>query len=127
MNIKVILFDLDGTLLPMDQDMFVKTYFGLLAKNLAVRGYEPNKLIETILLGIKAMVLNDGTKTNEVVFWDKFSEIYGPNVKADIPYFDEYYKTDFDKVQSACGYNKDVKPLIEELKTLKDLYSNKSV
>lgn len=35
MQTKMILFDLDGTLLPMDQDIFVKTYFGLLAKKLA--------------------------------------------------------------------------------------------
>ena len=27
MAIKTILFDLDGTLLPMDQDVFVKDYF----------------------------------------------------------------------------------------------------
>ena len=33
--IKAILFDLDGTLLPMDQDTFIKAYFGLLAKKLA--------------------------------------------------------------------------------------------
>lgn len=30
--IKTILFDLDGTLLPMDQDVFVKSYFGGLRK-----------------------------------------------------------------------------------------------
>ena len=29
---KTILFDLDGTLLPMDQDTFVKAYFGYLSK-----------------------------------------------------------------------------------------------
>ena len=33
MNIKTVLFDLDGTLLPMDQDTFVKAYFGYLSKN----------------------------------------------------------------------------------------------
>lgn len=32
MSIKAVLFDLDGTLLPMDQEEFVKAYFGLLAK-----------------------------------------------------------------------------------------------
>ena len=42
MDLKVILFDLDGTLLPMDQDVFVKTYFGLLAKNL--RNFSLKKL-----------------------------------------------------------------------------------
>ena len=46
MDLKVILFDLDGTLLPMDQYVFVKAYFGLLAKNLSNKGFEPQKLIE---------------------------------------------------------------------------------
>ena len=32
---KAVLFDLDGTLLPMDQDQFVMSYLGLLAKRLA--------------------------------------------------------------------------------------------
>ena len=38
MRIKAVLFDLDGTLLPMDQDHFVKTYFQLLAQKLAPFG-----------------------------------------------------------------------------------------
>ena len=38
MALTTILFDLDGTLLPMDNDVFVKTYFGLLAKTLAPHG-----------------------------------------------------------------------------------------
>ena len=29
MEYQAILFDLDGTLLPMDQEVFVKAYFGL--------------------------------------------------------------------------------------------------
>ena len=32
MSIKAILFDLDGTLLPMDQDLFTEGYFRLLAE-----------------------------------------------------------------------------------------------
>ena len=45
MKIKAVLFDLDGTLLPMDQDSFIKTYFGLLARKLAPYGYETEKLV----------------------------------------------------------------------------------
>lgn len=67
--IKVILFDLDGTLLPMDQEIFVKTYFGLIAQKLAPYGYQPKELIEAVWAGTKAMVKNDGRKTNEEVFW----------------------------------------------------------
>ena len=38
--VNTILFDLDGTLLPMDQDTFIKAYFGLLAQHLAPYGYD---------------------------------------------------------------------------------------
>lgn len=54
--IKAILFDLDGTLLPMDQDEFTKGYFRLLAAKLAPYGYEPKTLIDTIWAGTAAMV-----------------------------------------------------------------------
>ena len=46
MSITTVLFDLDGTLLPMDQDVFIKKYFGLLAQKLAPFGYDPEKLIQ---------------------------------------------------------------------------------
>ncbi|MBQ8143906.1 MAG: HAD family hydrolase, partial [Butyricicoccus sp.] len=72
MQIKAVLFDLDGTLLPMDQDKFVEVYFGLLAKRLAPHGYEPKALIHAIGMGIRAMVQNDGSKRNEEAFWDAF-------------------------------------------------------
>ena len=42
---KAILFDLDGTLLPMDQDSFTKAYFDGLSKKLAPYGYEPKLLV----------------------------------------------------------------------------------
>ena len=51
MNIITVLFDLDGTLLPMDQDVFIKDYFGRLARKLAHYGYEPKKLIEGVWAG----------------------------------------------------------------------------
>ena len=40
MSIKHILFDLDGTLLPMDQDEFVKFYMPLLAKSYIETGVQ---------------------------------------------------------------------------------------
>ena len=57
MSIKMILFDLDGTLLPMDQDLFMKAYFGGLAKKLAPAGYTDKKqLIDAIWSGTAAMI-----------------------------------------------------------------------
>ena len=40
--IKTVLFDLDGTLLPMDQDTFTNAYFKELAKKMAPFGYNPD-------------------------------------------------------------------------------------
>ena len=95
MKITTILFDLDGTLLPMDNDEFTKGYFKLLVKKLAPYGYEPQKLIDGIWSGTAAMVKNNGTKTNEQAFWEKFSEVFGEKALADKPLFDEFYENEF--------------------------------
>ena len=104
MSLKMILFDLDGTLLPMDQEQFVKAYFGLLAKKLAIYGYEPNKLIDSIWKGTKAMIANDGSQTNEQVFWDFFKSVYGEDAIKDHDKFEDFYKNEFQLVQNVCGY-----------------------
>lgn len=104
MRAKAVLFDLDGTLLPMDQDIFVKAYFGGLAKKLAPHGYDPNALISAIWTGTKAMITNDGSKTNEQAFWDCFSGIFGEKALQDEPKFREFYETEFQNVQLVCGF-----------------------
>ena len=48
MAIKAVLFDLDGTLVPMDQDVFVGDYFKRISTRLAPYGYEPKELVQTI-------------------------------------------------------------------------------
>ena len=116
MSIKVVLFDLDGTLLPLDMKQFTNSYFGLLAKKLSSRGYDPEMLIKAIWTGTAAMVKNDGSKINEKAFWDKFCEIFGEEAINDIPYFDAYYREDFDKVQSSCGFSPLAATVVHRLK-----------
>ena len=117
MDLKVILFDLDGTLLPMDQYVFVKAYFGLLAKNLSNKGFEPQKLIESVWHGTGAMIKNDGKTTNENVFWAQMAKIYGDNVVKKIPDFEQFYINDFPMVQKSCGFNKQSNDVIKFLKS----------
>ena len=71
MSIKHILFDLDGTLLPMVQDEFVKFYMPLLAKSYMNAGVslDPKKFIGAVWAGYEAMVKNDGSCTNREAFW----------------------------------------------------------
>ena len=67
-KITTILFDLDGTLLPMDTESFTQTYFKLLAKKAAPYGYEPKTLVNAVWAGTKAMVMNDGSIKNDARF-----------------------------------------------------------
>ncbi len=115
MKIKAVLFDLDGTLLPQDQDVFVKAYFGALAECMAPHGYEPERLVETVWKGTAAMMKNTGENTNESVFWKVFTEEYGEQSLSDKPLFDEFYKTGFDAVRNTCGFNPDVSGIVSKL------------
>lgn len=74
---KAILFDMDGTLLPMDMDEFTKGYFHFLAKKLSGFGIESDKLIAAVWEGVSAMVINDGSVTNDKAFWTRFEKITG--------------------------------------------------
>ncbi len=94
---KAILFDLDGTLLPMDNDEFTKGYLGMLSRAVAYLGYTPDTMIPAMWRGVAAMVKNDGTRRNCEVFWECFAQLVGKDVTADIPQFDAFYDGDFNR------------------------------
>ena len=112
MSIKAVLFDLDGTLLKMDQDEFVKTYFKYLAIHLSPRGYEPDKLLKVFWAGVGAMVANDGSCSNEDAFWKVFVENYGEKSIEDKEYIGDFYKNGFNQVEKVCGKYKEAKEII---------------
>lgn len=105
MKLTTVLFDLDGTLLPMDNDAFTKGYFKLLAAKLAPHGYDARQLVDGIWAGTAAMVANDGSQSNEAAFWKKFAGIFGEKALADKPLFDEFYEKEFQTAKGLCGLN----------------------
>lgn len=116
MSIKTVLFDLDGTLLPMEQEEFTRGYFKLLAGKMAAYGYDAKQLVDAVWKGTAAMVANDGTKSNEEAFWQKFSEIYGEKAFSDKQYFDEFYEEDFQGVKAFCGFNPQAFEAVKKIK-----------
>lgn len=116
MKITTVLFDLDGTLLPMDQEVFVRDYFGRIAAKLAPQGYEPKQLVDTIWRGTGAMVKNDGSKTNEEAFWELAVSVYGEKIVQDKHFFDEFYEEEFDKIKTVCGYHPAAAKIVHSLK-----------
>ncbi|MBR6742353.1 MAG: HAD family hydrolase [Clostridia bacterium] len=109
---KAILFDLDGTLLPMLMDKYVTAYMTSLCAYLAPYGFEPKALSENMWKSIAKMRYNDGTKTNEEAFWDEFTEIYGEKAALAKTHLDGYYSTEYQKVESACEGQNRAKELI---------------
>ena len=105
MKLTTVLFDLDGTLLPMDNDAFTKGYFKLLAAKLTPHGYDARQLVDGIWAGTAAMVANDGSQSNEAAFWKKFAGIFGEKALADKPLFDEFYEKEFQTAKGLCGLN----------------------
>lgn len=114
-QIQTVLFDLDGTILPLDQDTFIKTYFGLLAKTLAPR-YPVERLMPAMMAGVDAMLGNQGQATNEAVFWQTFSTVYGEDVTGDLSAFDAFYRHEFHGAKAVCRCNPMAAETVRRLK-----------
>ena len=72
-----VFFDLDGTLLPMDTDVFMKRYFKALGAFAAKNGLDSDMCLGAVMAGVKAMAKSDGSATNHDVFWKAFTKATG--------------------------------------------------
>ena len=100
--LQAILFDLDGTLLPMDNDQFTQVYFHHLAATAAQWGYTDSKLlVKAVWAGVEAMVKNQGQTSNYDAFWATFGSIMGQESLKDIPKFSTFYDNQFHLARSA--------------------------
>lgn len=114
--LECVFFDLDGTLLPMDMDTFTNGYFSLLAEKLAPMGYEKKKLIDSVWAGTKAMVKNDGSVTNREAFWRVFGSVWDGSLEESEELFDSFYRNEFEKVRSLCGFSEKAAEVVSLLK-----------
>lgn len=94
---KAILFDLDGTLLPMSQDAFTEFYLPALSRKMAGQGFDPEVFVKALWSGMAAMIQNNGPDTNEVAFWKTFEQFF-PNgkEKAELICLD-FYQNEFNE------------------------------
>ena len=119
MKLRAVLFDLDGTLLPMaDQNAFIQYYFSELAKYLAPYGYEPKALIGGVWKGVEHIMRNDGSHTNEIAFWNGFATVFGEKAKENEPYFTEFYEKNFDRARVMCGYQEKAAETVRAIRAM---------
>ena len=104
--IKTIFFDLDGTLLNMDLDLFIHLYISEIAKFLANKKIEHAEAISKAILNSSLkMVTNDGKVTNEELFWNEFEK--ATNIKRNNiePIMVEFYEKYFIGVSPSISEN----------------------
>lgn len=104
--IKAILFDLDGTLLDIDLDRFLKEYFGLLAPVVSrLAGIPPSQAIEPVVAGTEAMCGAHRGRTNREVFNERFDQLTGYDLGAPeaIRALEEFYLEEFPSLGADHG------------------------
>ncbi|KPV45476.1 HAD family hydrolase [Alicyclobacillus ferrooxydans] len=98
--LKTLLFDLDGTLLPFDQNRFMHGYFHALVPEIA-HLVNTKEIAAQILTATQAMVENEDPQLPNI---DAFKHAFFGTVdvaESDIwPIFDEFYHTKFGDLQS---------------------------
>ncbi len=102
---KFILFDLDGTLLPMDQERFTMAYFSRLCEKICPFGYAPEVLTKGIWKGTAAMVENNGERANRDVFWDVFAAVMGEDIRRLEDTLDSFYRNEFASLKAVTEEN----------------------
>jgi len=116
--INTVLFDLDGTLLQLTQDTFLKTYLAKIQKVFARLDLDVEESIQALWIGTGAMVLNDGSMLNEERFWMVFAkklcldEQQCREVEAAC---NDFYMNEFDTVKEIMSPNEISGPLVREL------------
>lgn len=92
--VQAILFDLDGTLLDNDMNLFLPRYFDLLTAHVdhLLPGEE---FMAHLMRATRRMLENDGTRTNEEAFAAEFYPLAGHPREEIEPLFDEFYASRF--------------------------------
>ncbi|MDS1029019.1 HAD family hydrolase [Bacillota bacterium LX-D] len=93
--IEAILFDLDGTLLPINTDQFVDNYLKLISSKMT-KYMQPEQFIKELVAATDVMVKDvDLNISNEQSFFNAFSQSTGLARDEILPDFDAFYNEHF--------------------------------
>lgn len=97
--IKAILFDLDGTLLGVDMDHFLRHYLDRLSRHCA-RLMDPQQFVICLLASTQAMIINDNLSlTNQQVFMTDFFKRLPCPPEQVLPLIDGFYNDVFPQLR----------------------------
>ncbi|MCF8010235.1 MAG: HAD family hydrolase [Clostridiales bacterium] len=104
--LKAALFDLDGTLLPIDTEKFMKEYTKKISSFMA-QVVDPQLFTRALMASTQAMIENrDASAYNSDVFWAAFNSYLGKYIQDLEPLIEDFYKNEFHKLGNLAGHNK---------------------
>lgn len=114
-DLRTFIFDLDGTLLKMDTELFMNLYFGEMTKHFSGI-IESQTLIDSILASTKTTVMNTDHLTNESVFWGDFNKRMSEHKEIIGKEISNYYETGYLKTRKATGISEHMITAVKLLK-----------
>ena len=120
MKYQAILFDLDGTLLPMHEQKFVDCFYQALIDYILPTGASPEQVGEVLKGSLASVVANDGSRINRQVFADFYDTYYqSTGIYIDLAQMERFYAADFDaKVQASCGRDPEAAEAVSYIKSM---------
>lgn len=114
--LNTILFDLDGTLLSIDTDRFIVDYFSKVSSYLS-KYFTESEVTNLFWGGTKSVIKSDdGTTTNQQVFFDYFFEHTDIDPELILPYLDAFYDHVFPSLKPTTLNNDNMLKAIDILK-----------
>lgn len=111
---RAILFDLDGTLLPMDLKKFEQLYFHSLS-NYFKDLVDKDHLIKSVWMSTNKMLTDESNSINRQVFEKEFTN-HVSDLDLYMDRFEKYYETDFNIVKASTSMEPLVRDIIDILK-----------
>jgi FMN phosphatase YigB (HAD superfamily) len=102
--IEAVLFDLDDTLLGNNMEQFISQYFVMLGEY-AQPYLDRDTFLKELLFSTQAAMANTDTAvSNREVFWAVFQERTGLDPAELEPFFDEFYRHQFPRLQTVTEH-----------------------
>ena len=99
---KNYLFDLDGTLLPMDMKYFVELFLAAYCKKMVpITKIHADTLTDAIWTGVGNTARSDGNCLNSDIFWRSMNRVCHRDMRPFSDVIDNFYRTEFDAARAA--------------------------
>lgn len=113
---KLIMTDLDCTLLIMNQDLYIKMYVEEIVKLFNEKGYDGKMIAKATMGASMRMLKNDGSCTNQVAFEAGFKEAIKENAQEIIDIFPQVYGDSYDNIKSITRVNEYASEIVRLMK-----------